>query len=135
VAGKAGLANRTVARYVSLLQEIFLIKLIPAGSRNLSTRVTGTPKVAMTDSGIAANLVGADKAQFKRPGSSLGPLLEGFVLMELARQQSWNDTRRISASAAHPSETSWLVLLGVMWISDSKLVRPPQETPWAGPWL
>jgi predicted AAA+ superfamily ATPase len=28
--GKAGLANHTVARYVSLLQDIFLIKLIPA---------------------------------------------------------------------------------------------------------
>jgi predicted AAA+ superfamily ATPase len=66
---------------VSLLQEILLIKLIPAWSRNLSTRVTGTPKVAMTDSGIAANLVGADTAQFKRPGSSLGPLLQGFVLI------------------------------------------------------
>jgi uncharacterized protein len=93
LAGKAGLANRTAARYVSLLQEIFLIKLIPAWSRNLSTRATGTPKVAVTDSGIAANLVGADTAQFERPGSSFGPLLEGFVLMELARQQSWNDTR------------------------------------------
>lgn len=66
---------------MSLLQEILLIKLIPAWSRNLSTRVTGTPKVAMTDSGIAANLVGADTAQFKRPGSSLGPLLQGFVLI------------------------------------------------------
>ncbi len=93
LAGKAGLANHTVARYVSLLQEIFLIKLVPAWSRNLSTRVTGTPKVAMTDSGIAANLVGADAAQFKRPGSPFGSLLEGFVLMELARQQSWNDMR------------------------------------------
>ena len=78
---------------MSLLQEIFLIKLIPAWSRNLGTRVTGTAKVAVTDSGIAANLVGADAAQFKRPGSSFGPLLEGFVLMELARQQSWNDMR------------------------------------------
>ena len=93
LAGKAGLANHTVARYVSLLQEIFLIKLIPAWSRNHSTRITATPKVAVTDSGIAANLVGADTAQFKRPGSSFGPLLEGFVLMELARQQSGNDTR------------------------------------------
>jgi predicted AAA+ superfamily ATPase len=63
---------------VSLLQEIFLIKLIPAWSRNLSVRVIGTPKVAVTDSGIAANLVGADIAQFKRPGSSFGLLLEGL---------------------------------------------------------
>jgi hypothetical protein len=82
LAGKAALANHTVARHVSLLQEIFLIRPIPAWSRKLSTRVTGTPKVAVTDLGIAASLVGVDTAQLKRPGSSFGPLLEGFALVD-----------------------------------------------------
>ena len=87
------LPHRTVSRYLHLLEEIFLIKRIPAWSRNLSARATGTPKVAMVDSGIAANLLGADAAQFKRPDSPFGPLLEGFVLMELARQLSWSEER------------------------------------------
>jgi uncharacterized protein len=83
----------TAHRYVSLLEEVFLIKRIPAWSRNLSTRAIGTPKVAFVDSGIAANLLGADARNLIRPGAQLGPLLEGFVLMELARQLTWSRQR------------------------------------------
>lgn len=87
------LPQRTVVRYLDLLEEVFLIKRIPAWSRNLSTRATGTPKVVMVDSGMAANLLDADAGSLIRPGGAFGPLLEGFVLMELARQLSWSDER------------------------------------------
>jgi predicted AAA+ superfamily ATPase len=90
---EVSLPNRTVNRYLHLLEEIFLIKRIPAWSRSLTARATGTPKVAMVDSGVAANLLDADVALFKRPSSPFGPLLEGFVLMELARQLTWSDER------------------------------------------
>jgi hypothetical protein len=87
------LSASTVRRYLSLLEEIFLIKRIPAWSRNLTSRATGTPKVAFVDSGVAANLLDADVRGLNRPGSCFGPLLEGFVLMELARQLTWSDER------------------------------------------
>ena len=87
------LPHRTVGRYLDLLEEVFLIKRIPAWSRNLSTRTIGTPKVALVDSGVAANLLDADAGRLLRPGSAFGPLLEGFVLMELARQLTWSDER------------------------------------------
>jgi uncharacterized protein len=93
LANDTGLATSTVARYVALLEEVFLVKRIPAWSRNLSTRVTGTPKVALVDSGLAANLVDVDASGLLRPGSPFGPLLEGFVLMELARQLTWSEER------------------------------------------
>jgi uncharacterized protein len=88
-----GLSRNTVARYLSLLEEIFLIKRIPAWSRNLSARAIGTPKVAMVDSGIAANLLDASIERLLQPGAPWGPLLEGFVLMELSRQLTWSDQR------------------------------------------
>ncbi|MFZ0159514.1 MAG: DUF4143 domain-containing protein [Kineosporiaceae bacterium] len=87
------LPRRTAERYIGLLEEVFLIKRIPAWSRNVSTRATGTPKVALVDSGIAANLLGVDARQLLRPGSTFGSLLEGFVLMELARQLGWSRQR------------------------------------------
>lgn len=97
VAGALGsaarLTNRTVGRYLGLLEEVFLIKRVPAWSRNLSTRATGTPKVAMVDSGIAANLLGVEVERLLEPGPLVGPLLEGFVLMELARQVTWSEQR------------------------------------------
>jgi uncharacterized protein len=89
----AGISTATTHRYISLLEEVFLIKRIPAWSRNLSSRATGTPKVAFVDSGIAANVLGADARNLIRPGGQLGPLLEGFVLMELARQLTWSRAR------------------------------------------
>ncbi|WP_239089408.1 ATP-binding protein [Sphaerimonospora thailandensis] len=88
-----GLPATTVHRYLGLLEEVFLIKRIPAWSRNLSTRAIGTPKVAFVDSGVAANLLGIDARNLIRPDGQFGPLLEGFVLMELARQLSWSDER------------------------------------------
>jgi uncharacterized protein len=80
----------TVARYMSLLEEIFLIKRIPGWSRNLGTRATATPKLMFVDSGIAARLLSVDSHALRRPGAPLGPLLEGFVLSELARQLTWS---------------------------------------------
>lgn len=88
-----GLPQPTVKRYLGLLEEVFLIKRIPAWSRNLSSRAVSTPKVAMVDSGIAANLLGLDAASLRQPTSPFGPLLEGFVAMEIARQLTWSRTR------------------------------------------
>ncbi|MFG1704518.1 ATP-binding protein [Nonomuraea sp. M3C6] len=84
-----GLPASTAYRYLSLLEEVYLIKRIPAWSRNLSNRAVHTSKVAFVDSGIAASLLGVDSRGLVRPNGSFGPLLEGFVLMELARQLSW----------------------------------------------
>jgi uncharacterized protein len=89
----AGLPVRTLNRYLALLEEVFLIKRIPAWSRNVSSRAVGTPKLAFVDSGIAANLLGADVRSLLRPGGPFGPVLEGFVLMELARQLTWSRQR------------------------------------------
>ncbi|MFG1873634.1 ATP-binding protein [Sphaerisporangium sp. NPDC049003] len=89
----AGLSATTVHRYLALLDEVFLTKRIPAWSRNISSRAISTPKVAFVDSGVAANLLGADSRSLVRPEGLFGPLLEGFVLMELARQLTWSEQR------------------------------------------
>jgi uncharacterized protein len=93
LSAEAGLPVRTLNRYLALLEEVFLVKRIPAWSRNVSARAIGTPKLAFVDSGIAANLLGADVRTLLRPGGPFGPLLEGFVLMELARQLTWSRQR------------------------------------------
>jgi predicted AAA+ superfamily ATPase len=84
------LSRPTIARYMGLLEEVFLIKRIPGWSRNLGTRATGATKLVFVDSGIAARLLALDGHTLRRPGSPFGPLLEGFVLSELARQATWS---------------------------------------------
>jgi uncharacterized protein len=90
---KMRLSARSVHRYLALLEEVFLIKRISAWSRNLSTRAIGTPKVAFVDSGIAATVLGADSRSLVRPGSPLGALMEGFIVVELQRQLTWSNVR------------------------------------------
>ena len=91
LANRLGVKRDTVNHHLALLEETFLVRRIPPWSRNLSTRATATPKAALVDSGIAVSLLGIDAASLARLGSPLGPLLEGFVAMELARQLTWCD--------------------------------------------
>ena len=87
------LSARSTLRYVGLLEEVFLIKRMPAWARNVSARAIGTPKVVFVDSGVAANLLDADAHGLLRPASAFGPLLEGFVVSEIARQLTWSRRR------------------------------------------
>jgi hypothetical protein len=89
LANDLGVSQRTVGRHVDLLEEVFLVKRIPAWSRNLSSRAVGTPKVAFVDSGLAAAALDQDAERLLRSDNMIGGLLEAFVLMELARQMTW----------------------------------------------
>lgn len=83
--------GRTVRRYLDLLELLYVIRRIPAWSTNLTTRAVGTPKLLMIDSGLAGHLAGMTLKRAKHPTAPVGPLMENFVLGELARQLSWTD--------------------------------------------
>ncbi|MDR2723469.1 MAG: ATP-binding protein [Cellulomonadaceae bacterium] len=88
-----GLDAKTTKRYLRLLEEVFLIKRIPAWSRRISHRAVSQDKLAFVDSGVASALLDQTASRLRKPGAPLGGLLEGFVVMEIARQLTWNDTR------------------------------------------
>jgi predicted AAA+ superfamily ATPase len=93
VASQAGLSRTTLVRYLELLSSVFLTKSIPAWSTGPTHRAVGTPKLAFVDTGIASHLIGQDAARLGEPGGAAGPMMENFVVMELARQLTWSDTR------------------------------------------
>jgi predicted AAA+ superfamily ATPase len=86
-----GLSKQTTDRYLSILSEVFLIKLTPAWTSGATGRATHAPKLSFVDSGIATTLAGHNEARLEQIGSPLGGLLEGFVTMEIARQLTWTD--------------------------------------------
>jgi predicted AAA+ superfamily ATPase len=88
-----GISRPTVARYLRLLEEVFLVKEVPGWSRNLGTRATSASKLVFVDSGVAANLLSMDAHALRRPGAPFGPLLEGFVISEVSRQLTWSAER------------------------------------------
>ncbi|MGA9309498.1 MAG: ATP-binding protein [Pseudonocardiaceae bacterium] len=93
----AAFANRlrlpasTVKRYLDLLELLYVVRRIPAWSTNLTTRAVATPKLMVVDTGLASHLAGMTLKRAKRPTAPVGPIMENFVLGELARQLSWAD--------------------------------------------
>ncbi len=93
LAGESGVPRTTLNRYIELLAAVFLIKQIPAWSAGQTHRAIGTPKLAFVDTGIACHLLGQDATRLGEPDGAAGPMMETFVLMELARQLTWSSER------------------------------------------
>ncbi len=94
IANTAGIPETSLPSYVDLLETLYLIHALPAWGDNLSKRVTGRPKVALLDTGLAARLNNVTPSAMA-PGAVSGPaggLLESFAAGELRRQLVWADT-------------------------------------------
>ncbi len=78
----------TIHEYVTSLERIFLLELLPSWHTNRLSRMVKRPKLHMTDTGIACSLLGVDAATLDKDRALLGPILETFVLQELRRQAS-----------------------------------------------
>ena len=86
VASRLQVPASTVKRYLNLLDLLFITRRIPAWSTNLTTRAVAAPELVLTDSGLAAHLSGMSLGRARKPTAPVGPLVETFVLGELARQ-------------------------------------------------
>ncbi len=91
----AVLDRHTAADYLELLESVFLVRQLPAWGRTLGARTTGTPKVHLVDSGLAARLLRLTPEHLARRDatalSEFGHLMETFVVGELIKQASWLD--------------------------------------------
>jgi len=65
---------------------------VPPWHSNRLSRLIKTPKLHLCDTGLAAALLGATAESLDGDRSLHGQLLETFVLQELRRQASWNET-------------------------------------------
>jgi predicted AAA+ superfamily ATPase len=90
-ANQLQLPASTVKRYLDLLELLFVTRRIPAWSTNLTTRAVATPKLVVVDTGLAAHLAGQSLKRARHPTAPVGPVIENFVIGELARQLSWAD--------------------------------------------
>jgi predicted AAA+ superfamily ATPase len=96
--GDMGIGLSTGRRYYELLTRVYVVREIPSWGTNLARAAVRSPKLMITDSGLAAHLVGCSQSKFARdvnahPGP--GNLFENFVTVELLKASSWcrEDTR------------------------------------------
>lgn len=91
LAGQLLLDHKTAAKYVGVLEQLFLIRRIqPWGSNRLS-RIVKSPKLHFLDSGLLSHLRGADADALQRDRTAFGSLLECYVVSELLKLVSWGD--------------------------------------------
>ena len=86
---RLGIDRATLDSYLGWLEAVFLVHRLPSWSRNLSARPVRRPKIHITDTGLAAGLLGLDAGGLIAPTApATGPLLETFVVNEIARAMS-----------------------------------------------
>lgn len=81
LASDLGVPRTTVAEYVAILETVYLIRLLPAWSTNVTTRAVAMPKAIFVDGGFAAYLTKGMPADTRAGG-----LVESFALGEIARR-------------------------------------------------
>lgn len=90
VANTVDIPLATMRRYLPLFETVYVHHLLPAWSRNLTSKVVHRPKIHMIDSGLASYLSGIDGEGMNRsPSSIVGQLFETFVAGEIGRQLTW----------------------------------------------
>jgi predicted AAA+ superfamily ATPase len=87
-----GTSEDSMRRYLPLVETIFLSYRLPAFAQGSAVRTRRRPKLHMTDTGLAAALLGVTPDRLLDPAATIvGQLLETFVLMELVKQTTWSE--------------------------------------------
>lgn len=84
LARDARLPVSTVSRYLGLLEAAFVIARLAPHLRSRATRLLKSPKIFVSDSGLAAHLVGATDLSPEADEPMRGALLETYVYQNLA---------------------------------------------------
>ena len=88
LARDTGLSKTTVADYLKLLEQCFIIKICPSFSRNLSNELKKGKKVYFCDNGVRNAIIGDFSPLPARRGQDAGALWENFFFMERVKLHS-----------------------------------------------
>lgn len=89
LAGQVGLDNKTAGKYLSVFEQMFLVRRVAPWSVNRLSRIVKSPKVHFLDSGLLCSLTGVTVAVAERERARFGPALESYVYGELLKQSTW----------------------------------------------
>lgn len=80
-----GIAQTTVKRYLDLLTNTFMVRVLSPWSENVGKRIVKTPKVYLADTGLLHALLDIPTARALDVHPKIGASFEGFALQEVAR--------------------------------------------------
>ncbi|WVN42423.1 ATP-binding protein [beta proteobacterium MWH-UniP1] len=83
--GQVGLDGKTASRYVSVFEQMYLLKRIDVWARNRLNRLVKTSKLQFIDSGLLAALLDLTADEAHQDRTRFGNVLETFVFSELLK--------------------------------------------------
>lgn len=87
VANEVGVENKTITRWLSVLQASYLVTLLPPYFQNISKRLVKTPKLYFNDPGLACYLLDIETEQQLDRDKMRGAIFENYVVMEVVKHR------------------------------------------------
>lgn len=85
LAVQVGIDQKTIASWISLLEESFIVFRLRPHHKNFNKRLVKTPKLYFYDSGLVCALLGIQSAQQLSMHPIYGSIFESFVITELLK--------------------------------------------------
>jgi predicted AAA+ superfamily ATPase len=98
LAQAAHISNQTATSYLDALEDMRVVQRVQPWFRNRLNRLSKSPKYYLTDTGLAAHLMGADKQRILTNGDLLGRIIDTYVLTQI---RPLLDTTRPRLDAYH----------------------------------
>lgn len=123
LAAPLGLSVPTITEWLSILETTGQVVLVPPYFQSFGKRLIKSPKIYVTDSGLACHLLGLETQRQLDRSPFAGPIFEGFVATEILKQQInlghrrelyyFRDKRGLEVDFVVPAGPQRLVLLEV----------------------
>ena len=124
LAKRLGIDRTTADAYEPWIETTFLVHRLPAWSRKVASKLVHRAKLHACDTGLAAAVMGkGPEALARLNDTSVGPLVESFVVAEIAKQLTWSDA---SARLHHVRDRDGLEVDAIMCSTPAT-----EGSPWA----
>ena len=90
-----GINHVTTQKYISVFENLFIVRTLQPWYTNTLKRLTKSPKLHFLDSGLLATLKDISLDRLNHERRLFGALLESFVYSELLKLASWTDERYV----------------------------------------
>ena len=125
-----GVSDKTVSRYLDILEGTFMAFRLPPWHTNLGKREVKSPKVYVADTGILHSLLGLGEVDVLLAHPKCGASWEGFMLHEIIRRTGAQRGEVFFWSVHTGAELDLLILRNGRRLGfEVKLTRSPKVTP------
>jgi len=120
ISNSVAISDKSVAKYIQILEALYIIKLVPSFANNQLKRVIKSPKIQFIDTGLASILLNIDvEGAMTKQGEFYGNLVESFVYSELIKHQSWAE---ISVNIYHYRDGDKKEVDFILEASDGRVI-------------